>query len=422
MSRDATIAKGAGDLPNAELVAQFDAIVAGHPVVDRHEVFAQLRDALPVFFSEATGAWVVSRYDDVRGVLQDASAFVPITEGPGASVFGGGFFHWRGREHNKKAGIVGRRLRSARAVREELAGKVEEIARRLAAELPLEQPVDLRERYAMWVPLLVISELTGIEEATRLRGWYDTIMAGGTSSIGNPGARAAALQAMQELKEFLVPLLAERRVNPGSDLVSDLVAARYDGAPLPDDEIVSIVGQLLPAGVETTERVLTSAFRLLCADRPLWDQLCEVRDSDDALASFGAEALRCYPPIQAANRVALADTVVAGQQVAAGEKVVALLASANRDPSRFADPDRFDAERFSVNPDRQYTSTGEVLPFGAGEHHCTGSRLAKVEIVETVRALLDRASSIDQLGDAPDVGGLVLWSPAALEVRIHGRS
>ncbi len=87
-------------------------------------MFAQLRDALPVFFSEATGAWVVSRYDDVRGVLQDASAFVPITEGPGASVFGGGFFHWRGREHNKKAGIVGRRLRSARAVREELAGKV----------------------------------------------------------------------------------------------------------------------------------------------------------------------------------------------------------------------------------------------------------------------------------------------------------
>ncbi len=202
----------------------------------------------------------------------------------------------------------------------------------------------------MWVPLLVISELTGIEEATRLRDWYDTIMAGGTSSIGNPGARAAALQAMQELKEFLVPLLAERRVNPGSDLVSDLVAARYDGAPLPDDEIVSIVGQLLPAGVETTERVLTSAFRLLCADRPLWDQLCEVRDSDDALASFGAEALRCYPPIQAANRVALADTVVAGQPVAAGEKVVALLASANRDPSRFADPDRFDARAVQRQP------------------------------------------------------------------------
>ena len=89
--------------------------------------------------------------------------------------------------------------------------------------------------------------------------------------------------------------------------MSDLVAARYDGAPLPDEEIVSIVGQLLPAGVETTERVLTGAFRLLCGDRPLWDRLQEARDSDDALASFGAEALRRYPPIQAANRVALTE-------------------------------------------------------------------------------------------------------------------
>jgi pulcherriminic acid synthase len=407
---------------DSDLRHQFDAVVAGRPTRDRHEVFARLREELPIFFSDATGAWVVSRYDDVTRVLQDPGAFVPITEGPGASVFGGGFFHWRGREHNKKAGIVGRRLRSARAVRDELAGKVSEIAVRLAGELPLEQAVDLRERYTMWVPLLVISELTAIEEATRLRGWYDTIMAGGTSSIGNPSARAAALRAMQELKEFLVPILAQRRVEPGPDLVSDLVAARYDSEPLADDEIVSIVGQLLPAGVETTERVLTSAFRLLCGDRPLWDQLCAERDSDDALAAFGAEALRCYPPIQAANRVALTDAVVAGQTVRPGEKVVALLASANRDRSRFEDPDRFDVRRFAVNPDRQYTSAGDVLPFGAGEHHCTGSRLAKVEIIETVRALLDRASSIDQIGEAPDVGGLVLWSPAALEVRIHGRS
>ena len=156
----------------------------------------------------------------------------------------------------------------------------------------------------------------------------------------------------------------------------------------------------------------------------LWEQARSYLSAgrvDDALAAFGAEALRCYPPIQAANRVALTDAAVAGQTVSSGEKVVALLASANRDRSRFEDPDRFDARRFAVNPDRQYTSAGDVLPFGAGEHHCTGSRLAKVEIIETLRALLDRASSIDQIGEAPDVGGLVLWSPAALEVRLHGR-
>jgi cytochrome P450 len=404
---------------DAQLIEAFDAIVAGAPILERHAAFARLRRELPVFYSEATGAWVLSRYDDVKAVLQDAETFVPITEGPGASVFGGGFFHWRGREHNKKAGVVGRRLRSPRALRENISGKVTAIADRLADELPLRTPVDLREDYTMRVPLLVISELTAIEEATKLRHWYDTIMAGGTSSIGNPGARAAALQAMQELKEFLVPLLAERREHPGEDLVSDLVTARYDGEPLPDDEIVSIVGQLLPAGVETTERVLTSALRRLTSDRALWDRLRANRDSDESLASFGAEALRLYPPIQAANRVALSDTSVAGRPVAAGERVVALLASANRDEQRFEAADSFDPDRFLPNPDRQFTSAGDVLPFGAGLHHCTGSRLAEAEIVASLRALLERVTWIEPIEESPDAGGLVLWSPTSLRVKLH---
>jgi cytochrome P450 len=401
------------------LIEAFDAVVAGSPSVDRHAIFADLRRELPVFRSDALGAWVFTRYDDARAVLEDSAAFVPVTQGPGASVFGGGFFHWRGREHNKKAGIVGRRLRSPRALREEVSGKVETIARRMAAELPLEEEIDLRERFTMWVPLLVISELTAISEATKLRDWYDTIMAGGTSSIGNPGAREAALEAMAELKAFLVPLLEERRANPGPDLVSELVTARYDGEPLPEDEIVSIVAQLLPAGVETTERVLTCAVRLLAGDRALWDRLHAARASDDALASFGAEALRFYPPIQAANRVALQDRDVAGVRVATGEKAVVILASANRDEQRFENPQHFDAERFIVNPDRQYTSAGDVLPFGSGEHHCTGSRLAKVEIIEALRSLMDRVSWLEQTAPAPDEGGLVLWSPRSLRVRLH---
>jgi len=406
-------------ITDSKLIDEFDAVVAGAPVVDRHEVFARLRRELPIFYSDLMGAWVLTRYGDVKAVLQDGDVFVPITEGPGASVFGGGFFHWRGREHNKKAGIVGRRIRSPRALRVEISGKVSRIARTVAGELPLDVPVDLREGFTVLVPLLVISQLTEIDEAAKLRHWYDTIMAGGTSSIGNPGARQAALVAMQELKAFLVPLLAERRENPGEDLVSDLVTADYDGQPLPDDEIVSIVGQLLPAGVETTERVLTSALRRLARDRRLWERLRAVRDSDDALASFGAEALRFYPPIHAANRVALSDTRVAGRAISAGEKTVAVLASANRDAERFADPRRFDADRFLDGPDRQYTSAGDVLPFGAGTHHCTGSRLAKVEIVEALRALLERVAWIEPLEEAPDVGGLVLWSPRSLNVRLH---
>ena len=202
----------------------------------------------------------------------------------------------------------------------------------------------------MWVPLLVISRLTAIDDAPRLRHWYDAIMAGGTSSIGNPGAREAALEAMDDLKHYLRPIIAERRATPGTDIVSDYVRATYDGEPLSEQEIAAIVGQLLPAGVETTERLLTSAFRRLAREPELWDDLRTGRADDDLLASFGAEALRLYPPIQAANRVARARAEVAGIEVADGEKVVCLIASANRDPDRFADPERLDPRRFIRNP------------------------------------------------------------------------
>jgi pulcherriminic acid synthase len=402
----------------APLLAELDAIVRGETGEERRQVYARLREEAPMLYSGTIGAWVASRYEDARGVLEDRERFVPITEGVGASVFGGGFFHWRGREHSKKSGIVTRRIRSPRGLRE-LMPRIESIAARVAAELPLGEPVDLKERYAMWVPLLVISELTAIEDAPLLRHWYDTIMQGGTSSIGNPAAREAAVAAMRDLGDYLRPILEERRREPGDDLVSDLVRAEFDGAPLPEEEIGAIVGQLLPAGVETTERLLTSAFRRLARDPELWDTLRAGRHDDDLLASFGAEALRLDPPIQAANRVALTPAEVGGVTVAAGEKVVSLIASANLDEARFPDAERFDPLRFLPNPDRQYTAAGDVLPFGAGEHHCAGSRLAQAEIVQGLRQLMERVGRIELLEEALPTGRLILFSPASLRVVLH---
>src|SRR5207249_3474945 len=100
-------------------------------------------------------------------------------------VFGRSFFQWRGREHNKKAGIVSRRIRSPKALKEGLDGMVAGVSRRVADALPLGEPLDLKEQYAMWVPLLVITDLLAIEEAARFRDWYRVIVAGGISSIGN---------------------------------------------------------------------------------------------------------------------------------------------------------------------------------------------------------------------------------------------
>jgi pulcherriminic acid synthase len=118
-------------------------------------------------------------------------------------------------------------------------------------------------------------------------------------------------------------------------------------------------------------------------------------------------------------RIATGDGEIDGVTIRGGEKLVLLLASANRDETRFPDPNRFDRTRFLDNPDRQYTAAGDVLPFGAGEHHCAGSRLAEAEIVHGMRALLERVGRIELLDPAEPTGGLVLFAPRTLPAVLH---
>ena len=242
------------------LVADFTALVDGRPGLERQAVFARLRAELPMFRSDRLDAWVVSRHADIKTVLNSETLYQPPQAGAGASAFGRSFMQMSGREHSKKVGIVAREMRTQRAMRERLTGMVQEIAVRQAEGLPMGQPLNLREQYATWVPLLAITALTDLPDAARFRDWYRTIVAGGSSSITNPGAREAAFKAREEVRLFLEPIIAQRRQTPGMDLLSDLVSAEYEGEPLPHEEIVSNVIFLLAAGVETTERVLTSVL------------------------------------------------------------------------------------------------------------------------------------------------------------------
>lgn len=335
------------------------------------------------------------------------------------AILEGGFGQWRGREYTRKMGIVARRIRSPRALNQEVGARVGAIARELASGLPLGDELDLRDRYAKGVPVLLICELTDVARPAELRSWYETLMARATGSRTYDDVRLAGREGMRALESLLGPVLEERRRHPGADLISDLVNATYDEQPLPDEEVLASIAQLYAATMETTERALTSSFRYLARDPRLLDSLRERLDDDAILASFGAEALRVYSPIQAITRAAVAPGQLAGRDFADGEAVVALLASANRDESRFEDAQRFDENRFAENPDRQYTTAGDILPFGAGEHHCVGSRLAKVLIVEALRHLLERAARIELREEAEDAGDLIFWSPASLRVVLH---
>ena len=401
-----------------EIDDAFHAVVAGDPAVDRDALFARCRAEMPIFFSEPLDAWVLTRYDDVKGVLEE-DAYRTLTDGPGAPIFGRSMLQWEGVEHNKKRGPVVKRIRSPRAIREAIDDKVEGIARRVSDGLTPGEPVDLRADYAMWIPLLVITELLDIHEASRFRSWYDAIAKGGISSISNPDLRIAGFEALDRLHELVTPIVEERRLNPGSDMISDLATATYEGEPYPTEEIIATVAFLLTAGIETVERALTSLLRHLVLDRDEWERLrAKIGDAEYVLG-ISAESLRVYPPVQGTIRRASHPVELHGSTIAPGDKVIVMIASANRDEERFENASVFEANRFRDNPDRQFTNAGDVLPFGAGRHHCAGSRLAGTEMVHALQQLVRRTAWIEPAGPLPAGEGLLLHSPPSLPVVLH---
>lgn len=401
------------------LAAEFSTLIEGKPQPQRQQVFARLREELPIFRSERLDAWVVTRYDDVKTVLSSDEAFQPPQAGAGASAFGRSFMQMSGREHSKKIGIVGREIRSQRSLRERLGDVVLQIARHQASGLRMGETVDLREHYAVWVPLLSITGLTDLPEAARFRDWYRTMVAGSSSSITNPGARVAAFEAREEVRRFLEPIIEERRRNPGKDLLSDLVTADYDGAPIPHEEIVSNVIFLLAAGVETTERVLTSVLRHLALDDAEWQWLKTHYTDAEALSGFCAEALRYYPPVNANIRSVTAEFEIAGVKVQPGEKICAMGVSGNHDDSHFPDASRFDHDRFKGASDRQFTARGDILTFGGGIHHCVGVRLAKTEMEHALAEFMSRVARIEPVGSPPPAEGFIFHSPPKLPAILH---
>ena len=399
---------------STHLLDDFEAFVAGDESVERHALFERCREQAPMFRSPSLDAWVLTRYTDVLAALQDELRFSTLREGPGAPPYGNSVLQWRGREHQRKGGVIGKSLRTPAAVRR-IDAYVADLARVLADELPFDgRPVDLKKHYAMWIPLQVIADLMGVDQPERFRPWYEDIAAGSVNSIGHPERRERAFEALGELGDFLEPLITERRADPGEDLLSELCAVVYEDEPLPFEQIRATAAFLLTAGVETTERALSSMLRHLFTHEEQWQRL---REEHGLVTSAVAETLRVYPPVHGATRIALEDTEFAGNAVAKGDRFLLVLASANRDSDVFEDPHTFRLDRWRSNADRQFTAAGNILPFGAGRHYCMGSQLARVEMVHGVEALLDRVASARFASGSPPVDeGFILRSPAAVEV------
>lgn len=248
--------------------------------------------------------------------------------------------------------------------------------------------------YAEPLPVLVIAELLGWPEADRhlLRPWSQAIVRM-YELERTPEHERLAREAAADFAAYVVDLAQQRRVAPSDDLVSHLVQVRDGSDRLSDHELVATVVLLLNAGHEASVNGFGNGLvSMLRAP----DQLATVtrhRDDGALVALTVEEMLRHDSPLHLFERTATADVELATPagpvRLAAGQKVAALLGSANRDPAVFAEPDRFVADR----------STNPHLAFGSGIHFCIGAPLARLELQASLPALLDRFPRLELAGE-----------------------
>jgi len=241
---------------------------------------------------------------------------------------------------------------------------------------------DLLRDVAEPLPVAVIAEMLGIPEADRapLRPWSADIC--GMYELNPPQETARkAVRASAEFSDYLRDLIAERRGNPGDDLISGLIAAHDEDDRLTEQEMISTCVLLLNAGHEATVNSTVNGWWALFRNP---GQLAALRADHSLIPTAIEELMRYDTPLQLFERWVLDEIEIDGRVIPRGAEIAMLFGSANHDPAVFADPSRLDLTRRD-NPH---------ISFSAGIHYCIGAPLARIELAASMRALLEKAPGL----------------------------
>jgi cytochrome P450 len=368
---------------------------------DPYPTYAMLRGASPVLHEPQSGAWLVLDYDGVKRTLHDQDAFASAVSPEGGPTSRWLIFMDPPR-HGRLRALVAKAF-TPRVV-EALEPRVRTLSSELIDAVIARGSMDLVADYAAPLPMLVIAEMLGVPVADRPRflRWTDAMLGLAQSVSGEDGAPGPAFAAAtSEMADYVGALIGTRRTAPTTDLLSGLVHATVDGERLTDDEILGFFQVLLVAGSETTTNLIDNAVIDLL-DHPA--ELARLRAAPALVPSAIEEVLRHRSPGQAMFRRARRDVVLHDRTIPAGSLVLAMIGAANRDPARFAEPDRFDVGR-DPNPH---------LAFGQGAHFCLGAPLSRLEGRIALGHLLERLQDIGRASDAP-------WEPRRA-FHVHGPS
>jgi cytochrome P450 len=273
--------------------------------------------------------------------------------------------------------------------------------------------IDLAESYSVPLPMMVIAGMIGIPVADwpMFRRWSDGILKLSYTRSGGPEAEQALSEFMAvtaEMNPYLAEMMAQRRIEPRDDLLTRLVEAEVDGEHLTPEEILGFVQLLVVAGQETTANLINNAILCLVENR---QELARLRASPELLASAIEEVLRYRSPLQWVMRTPRQDVQMHGQTIPAGQLVLPIIGSANRDPLQFREANRFDITR-DPNPH---------IAFGHGIHACLGAALSRLESRIALSDLLTRMEVFELASDAPwqPRQALHVHGPASLPIRFQ---
>ncbi|MET8826450.1 cytochrome P450 [Streptomyces sp. NPDC004610] len=372
-------------------------------LADPYPAYAELRARGRVLRYEPSDQWLVPHHADVSALLRDrrlgrsyqhrfshedfGRTAPPAEQEPFHTLNDQGMLDLEPPDHTRIRRLVSKAF-TPRTV-ERLKPYVERLAGELVDGLVREGGGDLLADVAEPLPVAVIAEMLGIPEGERapLRPWSADIC-GMYELAPSPETARRAVRASVEFSEYLRELIAERRKEPGEDLISGLIEAHDEGDRLTEQEMISTAVLLLNAGHEATVNATVNGWWALFRNP---DQLAALRADHSLVPSAVEELMRYDTPLQLFERWVLDDIEIDGEVIPRGSELALLFGSANHDPAVFTGPERLDLTR-ADNPH---------ISFSAGIHYCIGAPLARIELAASMTALLERAPGL-RLAAEPD--------------------
>lgn len=364
----------------------------------KYEYYRWLREEAPVFKGKLSvlNVYVLSRYEDCVSMLKDprfvrnrttatGGGRLPFPVPKSVQLMSQSMITEDEPDHRRLRNLVQQAF--TRGSLAKLSARIEVLTNELLDVAEAQGTVDLKQVYALPIPVRVIQEMVGVSDEDMPR-FKDGMSAMKDGFSGWAIARTL-LWDIPRLTKFVRKLIERKRADPQADMLTGLIQAEDEGEKLNEDELVSMVFLLIIAGYETTVQLITNGV-LTLLQHP--EQLEKLREHPELIDSAVEEILRYAGPIHGTKpEYALADVTIHGVTIPKGAAVFPLLGAANRDPAVFENPDVFDITR----------SPNKHVGFGSGIHACLGAPLARMEARCAITNLIRRNPNL-RLAVSPD--------------------